>query len=61
MLIKLMQTNQIALNQKEGFLIKKEDQDRQLQKELINNNRQFREIETKILRERFLQKKKEIF
>jgi hypothetical protein len=43
MLIKLMQTNQIALNQKEGFLIKKEDQDRQL------------------LRERFLQKKKEIF
>ena len=61
MLIKLMQINQITLNQKEGFLIKKEDQDRQLQKELINNNRQFREIETKILRERFLQKKKEIF
>lgn len=41
MLIKLMQINKIAQNQKEGFLIKKEDQDRQLKKELINNNRQF--------------------
>lgn len=41
MLIKLIQINQIAQNQKKGFLIKKEDQGHQLQKELINNNRQF--------------------